>query len=289
MSKHEGKAKVNIYECMFPPKPFKSEMSENKLMQIIGNYFDKQFCQSYDMFLLNSNYSLKWLKNYWKDNIINTFLTYPPVFCLDEISARYEEKNKLNRILSVGRFFKGAHCKKQKEMVQFFINNIEVFKNYEYHLAGAISDIKEDKEYLDEIIELTKPYDNIFIHTNCDYGKLMELYKSSKIFWHATGYMEDEAMQPEKMEHFGITTVEAMSFGAVPIVIGKGGQPEIVDDGENGYLWLSEEQCISRTKEVLNDDFRRQLAEKSVEKAREYSIENFMSVHKELFDKLFKK
>jgi len=37
------------------------------------------------------------------------------------------------------------------------------------------------------------------------------------------------------LEHFGITTVEAMAAGCVPLVYDSGGQAEIVSSGYNGY------------------------------------------------------
>ena len=57
---------------------------------------------------------------------------------------------------------------------------------------------------------------------------ILNEYKLAKIYWHASGFGEDLETHPEKAEHFGITTVEAMINGLVPIVIDAGGQKEIV-------------------------------------------------------------
>ena len=62
------------------------------------------------------------------------------------------------------------------------------------------------------------------------------LYGKSSIYWHATGYGEDN---PKKFEHFGISTVEAMAAECIPVVINLGGQPEIVEQSVNGFLWNS--------------------------------------------------
>ena len=40
-----------------------------------------------------------------------------------------------------------------------------------------------------------------------------------------------------RVEHFGISVVEAMAAGAVPLAVGKGGVGEIITPGENGILW----------------------------------------------------
>ena len=170
-------------------------------------------------------------------------------------------------------------------MVQFFVNNQDVFKDYEYHLCGVVSDDKADQEYLQKVREEAAKVDNVFIHLACSHDELMELYGQAKIFWHGTGCGVDEDKEPEKMEHFGITTVEAMSFGAVPVVINKGGQKETVSEGVNGFRWDTEEECVNNTKKLIEDDnLRKKFAEKSVELANNYSIEKFYDANRRIFD-----
>lgn len=286
LSKHIGKAKINMYQCMFPSKKYITELNQNLLLRIIAKHFDKQFFKSYDSIVSNSKFTDGWLKRYWQPDKKEVVI-YPPVFNEDEIEGRYIESAKKNIIISVGRFFVADHSKKQLDMAKFFVNNNEVFKNYEYHLVGAVSNLPADIEYLQQIKDLAATVDNVFVHENCKYADLMELYKQAKIFWHGTGYGVDEEKEPNKMEHFGITTVEAMSFGAVPVVISKGGQKETVEDGVNGYRWLNEEECVKYTKILIDDDEkRRQMAEVSVERAKDYSIESFYRKHIEVFDEL---
>ena len=115
----------------------------------------------------------------------------------------------------------------------------------------------------------------------------MSLYRAAKIFWHSTGYGEDEDLEPEKMEHFGITTVEAMSFGAVPVVINKGGQKETVEEGVHGYRWDTEEECVEKTCQLIkNNALRTAMANKCVKAAKKYSIEVFHKLNQEVFYEL---
>ena len=88
-------------------------------------------------------------------------------------------------------------------------------------------------KYVDRLNKKAKGF-NVFIHPNLPFKDLKKMYGQSSIYWHAAGYGETD---PTKMEHFGITTVEAMAGGCVPIVINLGGQKEIVKQTENGYLW----------------------------------------------------
>ncbi len=104
--------------------------------------------------------------------------------------------------------------------------------------------------------------------------KLKKLYGESMIYWHASGFGEDD---PKKFEHFGITAVEAMAAGAIPIVINKGGLTEIVEDGKSGYLWDSTDQLKDQTLEVIKNDYLRQkMMEEGQRKARDFSKETFV-------------
>lgn len=286
LSKHIGKAKVNIYQCMFPPKRFINEMNDKFFNKVVAKIYDYRFFHSYDSMISNSKFTKFWLEKYWESDKKNCVI-YPPVFEKNELENRYIESEKKNIIISVGRFFVGSHSKKQLELVRFFVNNIELFKDYEYHLVGAISKAHEDIKYLDEIKKIASQVENIFIHENCKYDDLMDLYRKAKIFWHATGYNIDENAEPEKMEHFGITTVEAMSYGAVPVVINKGGQKETVILQKEGFLWNNESECIEKTKFLIdNDDLRKEMAFRCTESAQKYSIDLFYEKTREVFHEL---
>lgn len=283
-SRHILAAKKNIYLCMFPPQ---KDKESGTLKQRINTYIrNKKFLKSYNEFVIISEFSKKWFVRYWGRNV-KTRIIYSPVFSEENIKGRYIEENKKNIILSVGRFFPSAHSKRQLEMVQFFINNEKSFEGYEYHLVGAVSNLKEDQEYLREIKKISQKSNNVIIHENCKYEDLMKLYEQAKVFWHATGFGVNEEEAPEKMEHFGITTVEAMSYGVIPVVIQKGGQPEIVVEGVNGFLWKNEEECVEKTCKIIKDDkLRVAMAQKAVERSKRFSTERFYLANKELYDEL---
>ncbi|MDR2600770.1 MAG: glycoside hydrolase family 99-like domain-containing protein [Oscillospiraceae bacterium] len=273
LSKQQGKAKKNVYICMFPPKPSDG----------VSSLADEQFIDSYDMFIPISEFSRDWLIKYWGEKLEYKII-YPPVFKKQEAVENYDEAKKENIILSVGRFFAGGHCKKQLELVRIFIKNIKKLKDYELHLAGGVSDNPSDILYVDEIKTLADSYP-VFIHTNAKTEEITSLFEKAKIFWHATGYDEDINIEPYKAEHFGITTVEAMSNGAVPVVINKGGQPEIVDDGIDGYLWNNESECIKKTCILINDEKQRvKMAKQAIKKAENYTVESFNKRCKTVFE-----
>jgi glycosyltransferase involved in cell wall biosynthesis len=113
------------------------------------------------------------------------------------------------------------------------------------------------------------------------------LYNESAIYWHASGYGEDEERDPVRFEHFGITTVEGMAAGCVPVVLGKGGQTEIVSHGQNGYLWYNLNELKNLTLRLCQDIvLRNHLAYEAMQDSRKYSTNKFNSRLSSLLDEL---
>ena len=56
-------------------------------------------------------------------------------------------------------------------MVTFFVNNEEIFRNYEYHLVGNVSTLPEDIAYLNKIKTIAATVDNVYIHEKMDYPR----------------------------------------------------------------------------------------------------------------------
>ena len=95
------------------------------------------------------------------------------------------------------------------------------------------------------------------------------LLGKAAVFWHAMGFGEDQDANPLAMEHFGIATVEAMARGCVPVVIKRGGQPEIVRHGVDGFLWETLEELEHYTRLLTGDsELRRTMAESARRRTR---------------------
>jgi glycosyltransferase involved in cell wall biosynthesis len=205
---------------------------------------------TYSLIVTISQYTRGWIRRYWGHD---SAVVYPPV----EATA-LAPGPKRNQILSVGRFFAGSHNKKHDALIRAFrATNPGPLAGWELHLAGGYSPTDSNAAYLTGIERAVRSNPAIQLHVNCGTTELQQLYAESTFFWHATGVGEDELAHPERFEHFGITTVEAMAAGCVPIVLGKGGQPEIVRSGVDGILWCTEDALVSETVSLARDDERR--------------------------------
>ena len=73
-----------------------------------------------------------------------------------------------------------------------------------------------------------------------------------------------------------ISTVEASAAGAVPVVIGKGGQKEIVEDGKNGFLWTTKTQLFEKTLELVkNPKVLERVSKNAIKNSHRFSREKF--------------
>ncbi len=78
-------------------------------------------------------------------------------------------------------------------------------------------------------------------------------------------------------EHFGITVVEGMAAGCVPVVHDSGGPREIVTD-EVGYRWRFVEDAVNQISSVIRDEsLRRELSRRAVSRAEQFRPEAFES------------
>ena len=153
---------------------------------------------------------------------------------------------KENIILSVGRFFPHLHSKKQEVLIEIFK---KLTPSYRLCLVGAVA--SSDREYLKDLKEQAKNYQIDFFE-NVSFEKIRELYGSAKIFWHAAGYGEDLKKFPERAEHFGIATIEAISAGCYPLVFKAGGQKEILGNNPEFY-WETKEELLEKTKNLITN------------------------------------
>lgn len=165
---------------------------------------------------------------------------YPPV---NQVFSQNKKKKKT--ILSVGRFTPVHQAKKQSVMIDAFIEMEKRIPDWTLVLAGGM--LPDDAGYLSELKAKAIGH-RIIIQENISYDALQEAYQTASLYWHAAGFGESDPMYHE---HFGITTVEAASAGAVPLVYAGGGQMEIIQDSENGLLWNTQEELIEKTLRVI--------------------------------------
>lgn len=232
--------------------------------QPANSIWGKLKLKSWNLIIYNSKFTENYSKKNWP---LSAQVIYPPVD-VDKIKPLKKKKY----ILSVGRFFGYLKDKKHEVLIRVFKELFEKrsVKEWSLHLAGSAG--KGDQEYFEQLQNLAKGVP-IKFYPNLAYNDLVELYGESSIYWHASGYGETD---PTKMEHFGISTVEAMSGGCVPVAIGKGGQLEIIEDKISGYFWDTLVDLKELTLKLINEGhLRKQMSRNATDRSKSYSKNKF--------------
>jgi len=211
-----------------------------------------KYLNHYQQIFSTSNYSQKWIKKYW--NIpVTTF--YPPV----SLIASQLEITKKNQICSVGRFFTSGHNKKQDVLINAFKKLYDQGQtNWELHLAGGLGTEASSIKYITQLKTMAKGYP-IYFHLNQSRQFIEKLYLESKIYWHAAGFGVDPNLEPIKFEHFGITPIEAMSAGCVPVVFKGGGLTEVIKQTKLNpkiHLFKTIDQLVNHTNIIINQQVK---------------------------------
>jgi glycosyltransferase involved in cell wall biosynthesis len=176
---------------------------------------------------------------------------YPPVNMYNPQSTA-ADKEKI--ILSVSRF-EISGSKKQVELIQAYG---EMCRKHPQETAGwklvLVGGSTPGNTYMDTVFEaVEKANCDIEVKSNAAVSEIKDYYRRASIFWHACGLDET---RPERVEHFGMTTVEAMQNCCVPIVIDGGGQREIVEHGRTGFRFSSLSELQKFSLDVMTDQPR---------------------------------
>lgn len=217
-------------------------------------------------FICNSKFTKKVID---KEYGINSDILYPPV----DIDS-FKPKRKLNQIAYIGRFSVLTQNKGQDILIEQFkkLTKAKNFTDWKLVLAGG-SEVGAE-ENIKKLKTLSKGH-NIEIVESPSFDKLKNILGQSKIFWSAAGYGVDENKNPEKVEHFGITLVEAMSAGCVPVVYNAGGPKEVVEHGKNGFLWQKKGELLKLTEGIINDGHLTKTSKDAIKSSNKFGHQNF--------------
>ena len=206
-----------------------------------------RFYMDRTIILTNSYFS----KNVIKEKIgRDAVVIYPPV---DLKAFRPGKKEEL--VLTVGRFT----WEKRLDLVPRIA---ELVPDARFVIAGSTA-IGSG-----EIIRRIKRYgaDNVEVRTDISLDELKELYAKAKIYLHVMA-----------AEHFGISVVEGMASGCVPIVHKSGGPwLDITERGRYGFGFESLGEAASLIRRLLSDEeLWAEYSKKAVKRAQLFSEEAF--------------
>ena len=224
----------------------------------IQRFFVKRFLNS--LILTNSIFSKKAIRKYTGKNAI---VVYPPV---DVETFAYAAKSDMreNLVVSCGRY-------SPEKNYEFILKVAEKLKDkpIRFIIVGSLSG-RTSRQYYKKLekIRRAKKLKNVELLKNLDLSGLLELYGKAKIYLHA---MRDE--------HFGISVVEAMAAGLVPVVHRSGGPWEDIlkaQQGKHGFSYLTTKEAAQTIENLIeNEQARKEIVSRNMRYTYVFSSESY--------------
>lgn len=273
-----GAGRRNVYVCHFPHRlrdDYQGLARRGYMVTMAGvrrQFLDDGhgFLDSYDVVCANSQFTAGHVRRRWGVEPV----VVPPA-CPD-MQVPGVAKEKL--VVAVGRIepvVSGVPNKRLDVLIDTFAAMTDLHRTgWRLVVAGACS--AGNRDVLAGLEERAEGAP-IEIRPNIPYEQLRRLYSAASIYWHAQGYGEDGTARPETQEHFGITTVEAMSAGCIPVVIDTAGPREVAEVVDGAKLWHTLSELSARTREVagLTAQERAVVAARCRQRAGEYDDQHF--------------
>lgn len=283
LTPHKLLTKINVCETrkfdIFINSTYLSNLkSDARLSYYIVSFPQRfvspRFLTSYN-FLYNSVFTKKWCEAYWGKNLKGQ-IVYPVGTIRNTNSFNSDIKNKL--LLCVGRYFVGSHCKNQDIVLDAVVKSNYLKNKYKMNFVGSLSSNSNDIAYFEKLKKNSNQ--NIAIHANVGYEELQNFYKISLILISGTGIGVDAQNAPEKLEHFGMSVLEGLLYGCIPVVHNTGGPAELLKKIGVGYTYNSASELISILNNLmeLGEDSLNLIAQDCFLKAKNFVIENQIHV-----------
>lgn len=250
--------------------------------------WDKLASERPDYLIANSRYTQERVKKYYRRDSV---VIYPPAYdesrimnyessmssCHSERAERVEESNENLEIRSLDYVSRRHFARDDKFFL--IVSRLSPYKKVDLAVEAfnklglplVIIGEGKQKKYLEKIAK-----DTIKILGWVDNEKLADYYANARAFIFPSD------------DDFGMTMVEAMSYGVPVVAYKKGGALEIVEEGKTGEFF------DAQTPEVLADGVRRFIAKEDsynkkniISRAKEFSKERFKrEMEKFINDKL---
>ena len=252
-----------IYMCMFP---------EGKPDGLEG----------YQVVTANSTYTQRWIAQLWGR-------ASEVVYSAVESMGPTAPKEKI--ILNVGRFQSNVgnnHFKHQDLLLKAFHRlQWEIDSSWEMHFVGTVGSQRGDRPYA-EALGRRAASPSVHLHFGLSQTDLRELYRRSALYWHATGYGDPAGNNPARQEHLGMTILEAMSAGVVPLAFRGGGPCETIVHGTSGFLWTHPTELLKQTRNLIaNYDLRSAISGQAIQRSRQFDKSQYLQRMDAIISRIF--
>jgi len=266
-----GHARVNVLRVLFPLRDRDGGPRWRRGVRRIEDALDRvrwrASPRTYQVVVANSDYTREWTPSMLGPVLRSALLAPGAAGGAEREAAPHPERGPIQP------------GKKQAEMLAAYrALAADGARGWRYASGGSAERSGRGVRYLRVIRALAEGLD-VDVRPDVDRPTLRRLRGEASIFWHAAGFGEDLERDPNRAEHFGIVTVEAMAAGCVPVVFDAGGGPrEIVEHERTGFRWRTLEELCRYTRLLMTDErVRSRLAAAGQARARTFGRDAFLA------------
>lgn len=215
------------------------------------------------LILANSYYTAQEIQQYSEKTVE---VLYPPFSSAISTIGKDAVKNSEEKlVVTVSRL----EYNKQLERIPYIA--AQTNPDIKFAIVGRLYH-KETLQNLQALIRKLNLEDRVYFYPNASAEQKISLLKQAKVYLH-----------PMEGEHFGISIVEAMALGCLPIVHNSGGMKEFVPQH---YRYESLREAAEKINLAMAGWMPRD-AEKMKQIADQFSLENFSRRFMALFNRYF--
>lgn len=209
------------------------------------------------------------------------FLVNPPPISSGHIecsNASFEDKERL--VINIGRFNIDGHCKCQLEAVEAFVDlqgRGIVDQTWKMIVAGHLNHGRKNEAYFDLCKE--KASKNVEVRSNLSFTELSDLYRRAAVLWQFTGVTQPKGVMPQLCEHLGLVAMDALQYGAIPVVYERSGVGYLLKFGETGFMFSNTNELTGIMSLINNQfgcEYHRRLFEACQREANQFSYPSFV-------------
>lgn len=189
--------------------------------------------------------------------IKTTPLLYPAVN-IDDYTCNTAFSSRDNIVVSFGRF---GEDKRQFQQIKI----AAMLPEMTFHICGFVN---SNSDYFNKCQNYitTNKISNVVLNTNCTQDEKFSLLQKSKFFLHTL-----------INEPFGLTTVEAIAAGCIPLVHQSGGQQETVTENHLQYKSLAQIPSIIQQLTQMRTEDINALRSRLTDHIQIFSLDCFKS------------
>lgn len=250
MSFEPNPAKIGIYSQMFPGH-IVSRLSDPEKVSSLD---------SYQLMLNNSSFTKNYTDAYWEYSKKKSLVLNPPIGksfiehandCLLQKKLIHKEK----KIVHIGRFNPGNHNKNQKLIIESFMDACasRTFGDWTLTLIGNVNDTAASRAYFNECLRLAEKSDGrVIIKRDLPANELRKELERSFGYIHATGAFIPPGQDPHRCEHYGLSILEAMAYGCIPVCYARGGIFDVIEPGISGLPYVCKESMNTAISDLVH-------------------------------------